>query len=46
MTRLAKSVLPPNTQIQKDAMTAVSKSATVFINYLTATYARIGCLTE
>ncbi|KAK7204497.1 histone-fold-containing protein [Myxozyma melibiosi] len=37
VTRLAKSVLPQNTQIQKDAMTAVSKSATVFVNYLTAT---------
>ncbi|KAL8827590.1 MAG: hypothetical protein Q9191_003089 [Dirinaria sp. TL-2023a] len=32
--RLAKGVLPPNTQIQKDAITAFSKSATVFVNYL------------
>ncbi|MCJ1428738.1 hypothetical protein MMC29_006649 [Sticta canariensis] len=32
--RLAKGVLPPNTQIQKDAITAMSKSATVFVNYL------------
>ncbi|KAK9251453.1 histone-fold-containing protein [Lipomyces tetrasporus] len=37
VTRLAKHVLPANTQIQKDAMTALSKSATVFINYLTST---------
>ncbi|KAK9236726.1 histone-fold-containing protein [Lipomyces kononenkoae] len=37
VTRLAKHVLPANMQIQKDAMTALSKSATVFINYLTAT---------
>ncbi|KAF2266889.1 histone-fold-containing protein [Lojkania enalia] len=33
--RLAKGVLPPNTQIQKDALLAMSKSATVFVNYLT-----------
>ena len=32
--RLAKGVLPPNTQIQKDAITAMSKGATVFVNYL------------
>lgn len=32
--RLAKGVLPPNTQIQKDAITAMSKAATVFVNYL------------
>ncbi|MCJ1461554.1 hypothetical protein MMC07_000151 [Pseudocyphellaria aurata] len=32
--RLAKGVLPPNTQIQKDAITAICKSATVFVNYL------------
>ncbi|PQE25794.1 hypothetical protein CJF30_00000488 [Rutstroemia sp. NJR-2017a BBW] len=36
--RLAKGVLPPNTQIQGNAMLAMSKSATVFINYL-ATHA-------
>jgi DNA polymerase epsilon subunit 3 len=36
--RLAKGVLPPNTQIGKDALLAMSKSATVFINYLTAEY--------
>ncbi|KAF1956149.1 histone-fold-containing protein [Byssothecium circinans] len=34
--RLGKGVLPPNTQIQKDALLAVSKSATVFVNYLTS----------
>ncbi|OCK85946.1 histone-fold-containing protein [Lepidopterella palustris CBS 459.81] len=33
--RLAKGVLPPNTQIQKDALLAMSKGATVFVNYLT-----------
>lgn len=37
--RLAKGVLPPNTQIQKDALLAMSKGATVFVNYLTSTYA-------
>jgi histone H3/H4 len=36
--RLAKGVLPPNTQIQKDALLAMSKGATVFVNYLTNTY--------
>ncbi|KAF2002853.1 histone-fold-containing protein [Amniculicola lignicola CBS 123094] len=35
--RLAKGVLPPNTQIQKDALLAMSKSATVFVNYITTT---------
>ncbi|KAF2842472.1 histone-fold-containing protein [Patellaria atrata CBS 101060] len=34
--RLAKGVLPPNTQIQKDALLAMSKSATVFVNYLSS----------
>ncbi|APA14616.1 hypothetical protein SS1G_06591 [Sclerotinia sclerotiorum 1980 UF-70] len=38
VTRLAKGVLPPNTQIQGNAMLAMSKSATVFVNYL-ATHA-------
>ncbi|MCJ1292233.1 hypothetical protein MMC34_003783 [Xylographa carneopallida] len=33
--RLAKGVLPPNTQLQKDAITAFSKGATVFVNFLT-----------
>ncbi|KAF1835471.1 histone-fold-containing protein [Decorospora gaudefroyi] len=37
--RLAKGVLPPNTQIQKDALLAMSKSATVFVNYITNTAA-------
>ncbi|KAI4115035.1 MAG: hypothetical protein LQ345_004291 [Seirophora villosa] len=32
--RLAKGVLPPNTQIQKDAITAMSKGATVFVSYI------------
>ncbi|KAF4547853.1 DNA polymerase epsilon subunit D-like protein [Elsinoe fawcettii] len=32
--RLAKGVLPSNTQIQKDALLAISKSATVFVNFL------------
>ncbi|RFU35959.1 hypothetical protein B7463_g295, partial [Scytalidium lignicola] len=34
VTRLAKGVLPPNTQIQGNATLAMSKSATVFVNYL------------
>ncbi|ORY62080.1 histone-fold-containing protein [Pseudomassariella vexata] len=34
ITRLAKGVLPPNTQIQANAILAMSKSATVFVNYL------------
>ena len=36
--RLAKGVLPPNTQIQKDAVSALSKGATVLINYLAHAY--------
>ncbi|KAL8782500.1 MAG: hypothetical protein Q9213_005339 [Squamulea squamosa] len=32
--RLAKGVLPPNTQIQKDAIQAMSKGATVFISHI------------
>ncbi|KIV97653.1 hypothetical protein PV10_01372 [Exophiala mesophila] len=32
--RLARSALPPNTSIQRDAVLAISKSATVFISYL------------
>ena len=39
--RLAKGVLPPNTIIQKDAILAISKSATVFVNYLASQYVRI-----
>ncbi|CAG8950596.1 hypothetical protein HYFRA_00002805 [Hymenoscyphus fraxineus] len=34
VTKLAKGVLPPNTQIQGNAMLAMTKSATVFVNYL------------
>ena len=34
ITRLAKGVLPPNTQIQGNAILAISKSATVFVSYL------------
>ncbi|TVY46109.1 DNA polymerase epsilon subunit D [Lachnellula subtilissima] len=36
VTRLAKGVLPPNTQIQGNAMLAMTKSATVFVNYVAA----------
>ncbi|KAK5074392.1 hypothetical protein LTR64_006464 [Lithohypha guttulata] len=35
--RLAKGVLPPNTSIQKDAVLALTKSATVFISLLAST---------
>ena len=34
ITRLAKGVLPSNTQIQANAILALSKSTTVFISYL------------
>ncbi|KAF2154609.1 histone-fold-containing protein [Myriangium duriaei CBS 260.36] len=34
--RLSKGVLPSNTQIQRDALLALSKSATVFVNFLAA----------
>ncbi|KAK4229539.1 DNA polymerase epsilon subunit D [Podospora fimiseda] len=34
ITRLAKGVLPANTQLQANAILAMTKSATVFINYL------------
>lgn len=34
--RLAKSVLPPNTVIQKDAVLAIQKAATVFVSYLSS----------
>lgn len=30
----AKGVLPPNTQIHKDALLALHKSATVFVNFI------------
>ncbi|RPA95321.1 histone-fold-containing protein [Choiromyces venosus 120613-1] len=36
VTRLAKGVLPQNTNVQKDAILALSKGGTVFINYLCA----------
>lgn len=36
--RLAKGVLPSNTRIEKDAIAAMSKSATVFVNYLSSGY--------
>ncbi|OBT69355.1 hypothetical protein VE03_01149 [Pseudogymnoascus sp. 23342-1-I1] len=38
VTRLAKGVLPPSTQIQGNAMLAMTKSAMVFVGYL-ATHA-------
>ncbi|KAJ4295870.1 hypothetical protein N0V88_004572 [Collariella sp. IMI 366227] len=34
ITRLAKGMLPPNTQIQANAILALTKSATVFISHL------------
>ncbi|KAF2209671.1 hypothetical protein CERZMDRAFT_69809 [Cercospora zeae-maydis SCOH1-5] len=34
IARLAKGVLPPNTQIHKDALLALHKSATVFVNFI------------
>ncbi|RYC54046.1 hypothetical protein CHU98_g12163 [Xylaria longipes] len=34
ITRLAKGVLPSNTQIQANAILAMSKSATIFINHI------------
>jgi hypothetical protein len=39
VTRLAKGVLPANTQIQGNAVLALSKSATVFVSYLSSRYA-------
>lgn len=36
--RLAKAVLPPNTAIQKDAVLAIQKAATVFVSYLASQY--------
>lgn len=36
ITRLAKSRLPENTAIQRDAIAALIKSATVFISYITS----------
>lgn len=40
IARLAKGVLPANTQIQKDALLAMHKSATVFVSYIAAKYVR------
>ncbi|RKF72562.1 H2A domain containing protein [Golovinomyces cichoracearum] len=34
VTRLAKGVLPANTQIQSNAMIGLTKSATLFVNYI------------
>ena len=39
IARLAKGVLPANTQIQKDALLAMHKSATVFVSYIASKYA-------
>ncbi|KAL8694359.1 MAG: hypothetical protein Q9218_000996 [Villophora microphyllina] len=39
--RLAKGVLPSNTQIHKDAILAMSKGATVFISHIADKYDRI-----
>ncbi|CDH59190.1 hypothetical protein RO3G_11519 [Lichtheimia corymbifera JMRC:FSU:9682] len=36
ISRVLKHALPPGTALQKEAKTAVSKSATVFINYLSS----------
>lgn len=36
-SRLARGILPANTSIQKDALLALTKSATVFISYLAST---------
>lgn len=38
ITRLAKGVLPSNTQIQANAILAMTKSATVFISHLANAY--------
>ncbi|KIY02173.1 uncharacterized protein Z520_02311 [Fonsecaea multimorphosa CBS 102226] len=34
ISRLSRGVLPPNTSLQKDALLALTRSATVFISYL------------
>lgn len=34
VTRLAKGALPANTQIQSNALLGLTKSATLFINYI------------
>lgn len=38
IARLAKGVLPANTQIHKDALLALHKSATVFVSYIASKY--------
>jgi len=38
ISRLANGLLPANTQIHKDALLALHKSATVFVNYIASTY--------
>ena len=38
IARLAKGVLPPNTQIHKDALLALHKSATVFVSFIASKY--------
>ncbi|KAH0086284.1 hypothetical protein KCU84_g1406, partial [Aureobasidium melanogenum] len=38
ISRLAKGVLPPNTSIHKDALLALSKSCTVFVNFLASNF--------
>ncbi len=45
ITRLAKGVLPPNIQIQSNAVIALRQSATVFINYLASQYVSL-CLSS
>lgn len=39
--RLAKGVLPANTSISKDSLTAVLKSTSVFVNYLASKYVKL-----
>ena len=41
VNRLSKGVLPSNTSVQKDAALAISKSATVFVNYLASQYVNL-----
>ena len=38
IARLSKGVLPANTQIHKDALLALHKSATVFVSYIASKY--------
>ncbi|KAF8473717.1 hypothetical protein DFH94DRAFT_764025 [Russula ochroleuca] len=41
VTRIAKSAVPENVKLQKDTVLSLVKGATVFINYLAATYVHI-----